>query len=152
MTDDGAVPLKLGDVLTLEEGEGIRTAKDSTAMLALADSSRVEMRERSQLAVLERNHLFPGRRADGRLALERGSIIVEASEQGSGHLYVDTRDCQVAVTGTVFSVSHGMKGSRVSVVVSSRSAVIRLRGGGGGYFSRYAATTSAGRPRASTRP
>jgi ferric-dicitrate binding protein FerR (iron transport regulator) len=116
VTDDGAVPLKLGDVLTLEEGEGIRTAKDSTAMIALADNSRVEIRERSQLAVLQRRHLFPGRRSEGQLALERGSIIVEASEQGSGHLYVDTRDCQVAVTGTVFSVSHGMKGSRVSVV------------------------------------
>jgi ferric-dicitrate binding protein FerR (iron transport regulator) len=116
VTDDGAVPLKVGDVFTLEEGEGIRTAKDSTALIALADRSQVEMRERSQLAVLERNHLFPGRQDDGLLDLDRGSIIVEASDQGSGHLYVDTEDCNVAVTGTVFSVSHGMKGSRVSVV------------------------------------
>lgn len=116
VTDDGAVPLKVGDVFTLEEGEGIRTAMDSTAMIALADRSQVEMRERSQLAVLERNHLFPGRRDDGLLDLDRGSIIVQASDQGSGHLYVDTEDCNVAVTGTVFSVSHGMKGSRVSVV------------------------------------
>lgn len=116
VTDDGAVPLKVGDVFTLEEGEGIRTAMDSSALIALADRSRVEMRERSQLAVLERNHLFPGRRSDGLLDLDRGSIIVEASEQGSGHLYVDTKDCNVAVTGTVFSVTHGVKGSRVSVV------------------------------------
>jgi len=116
ITDDGAVPLKLGDVLTLEEGEGIRTAKDSSAILALADQSEIEMRERSQLAVSQLNHWFPGRRPDGKLALNRGSIIVEASNQGSGHLYVDTQDCEVAVTGTVFAVSHGVKGSRVSVV------------------------------------
>jgi hypothetical protein len=116
VTDDGAVPLKTGDVLTLEGDEGIRTAKDSSAMIAMADDSRVEIRERSQLAVRQRRHLLPGRQPDGLLDLERGSIIVQASDQGSGHLYVDTRDCNVAVTGTVFSVSHGMKGSRVSVV------------------------------------
>ena len=74
------------------------------------------MRERSELAVLERNYLFPGRKSDGQIDLERGSVIVEASQQGSGHLYVNTDDCRVAVTGTVFSVTHGMRGSRVSVV------------------------------------
>ena len=42
--------------------------------------------------------------------LDRGNIIVEASDQGSGHLYVDTDDCRVAVTGTVFAVNHGHQG------------------------------------------
>jgi ferric-dicitrate binding protein FerR (iron transport regulator) len=116
VTDDGAEPLKVGDELRLDDGEGILTAKDSTALIALADASRIEMRQRSQLAVRQRNHLFPGRRPDARLDLDRGGIIVQASDQGSGHLYVDTEDCEVTVTGTVFSVSHGMKGSRVSVV------------------------------------
>ena len=101
VTGDSAVPLKVGDVITLQDGDGIRTAKNSSAMLAMSDESMVEMRERSQVAVRERHHLLPGRGADGLVDLERGSIIVQASDQGSGHLYVDTQDCTVAVTGTV---------------------------------------------------
>jgi len=41
---------------------------------------------------------------------------VEAAKRSKGHLFVDTGDCRVAVTGTIFGVSAGMKGSRVSVV------------------------------------
>lgn len=116
ITNDGAVPLAQGETVEFGRGEGVRTAKGSTAVLRLADDSQVELRERSELAVFERNYLVPGRKDDGVIDLERGSIIVEASDQGSGHLYVDTDDCQVAVTGTVFSVNHGIRGSRVSVV------------------------------------
>ncbi len=116
VTGEGAVPLQVGDVLTLDGGDGLLTAKGSSAVLALADASRVELRERSQLGVRQLNHPFPGRRPDGLLDLERGSIIVEASDQGSGHLRVGTRACNVSVTGTIFAMTHGVKGSRVSVV------------------------------------
>ena len=87
----------------------VRTAEGSGAVLELADGSRIELAERSELGL--------GRRWDGTiLELERGSLIVEAAKQRRGHLYVDTGDCRVSVVGTIFSVNHGAKGSRVSVI------------------------------------
>jgi len=41
---------------------------------------------------------------------------VQAAHRSSGHLFVSTADCRVAVTGTIFGVSAGAKGSRVSVI------------------------------------
>ncbi|UCF67460.1 MAG: FecR domain-containing protein [Acidobacteriota bacterium] len=100
------VPVSAGEQLSA--WDWLRTAKGSGAIVALADGSRVELGERSQIA------LARGWR-DSTIQLERGNIIVEASDQGSGHLYVRTADCRVAVTGTVFSVNNGTKGSRISV-------------------------------------
>jgi ferric-dicitrate binding protein FerR (iron transport regulator) len=53
---------------------------------------------------------------DMTVALENGAVIVQAAKRTSGHLYVKTPDCRVAVTGTVFSVNFGLKGSRVAVL------------------------------------
>jgi len=93
----------------LPDGVEIRTAKDSDAMLELRDGSVVELRERSGYSASQAG-------ADLTIHLDRGSIIVEAAHRRSGHLFVATADCRVAVTGTVFSVSAGVNGSRVSVV------------------------------------
>ena len=93
----------------LPDGIEIRTAKDSDAMLQLKDGSVVELRERSGFSNTQTA-------SDLTIRLGRGSIIVQAAKRSGGHLYVATADCRVAVTGTVFSVTSGVKGSRVSVI------------------------------------
>ena len=93
----------------LPDGVEIRTAQDSGAMVELKDGSVVELRERSAFSTSQTAK-------DLTIRLGRGSIIVQAAHRSSGHLYVTTADCRVAVTGTVFGVTSGVKGSRVSVV------------------------------------
>ncbi|MBV8903654.1 MAG: FecR domain-containing protein, partial [Acidobacteriia bacterium] len=93
----------------LPDGVEIRTAGDSRATVLLRDGSVAEMRERSDLSTSSAGQ-------ETTLHLDRGSVIVQAAHRSSGHLYIATADCRVAVTGTLFSVSAGVKGSRVSVV------------------------------------
>ncbi|HEX4603277.1 MAG TPA: FecR domain-containing protein [Candidatus Angelobacter sp.] len=104
---NGDQPLKVGDELT--EGQRVRTGGGSHAMLRLRDGSLVEMNERAEFGV------SMGRK-DTTVQLGRGNIIIQAAKRESGHLYVASPDCRVSVTGTVFSVNAGMKGSRVSVI------------------------------------
>lgn len=92
----------------LASGQRVRTAKDSQARIELADGSVVEMASRSEFCV-KKNWDGLG------IMLDRGQIIVQAAKQ-HGHMVVTTEDCQVSVIGTVFSVNHGLKGSRVSVM------------------------------------
>ncbi len=93
----------------IAENEQVRTAKGSRAVLKLRDGSLVEVAERSDLRVSER---WSGKT----VSLERGSVMVEAAKQRRGGLEISTPDCMVSVKGTIFSVSRGLKGSRVSVV------------------------------------
>jgi len=93
----------------LPEGVEIRTALNSDATLALRDGSLVEMRERSAFSTSQAGNEIT-------VHLDRGSVIVQAAKRRSGHLYVATADCRVAVTGTVFGVTAGLKGSRVAVL------------------------------------
>lgn len=93
----------------IAENEQVRTAKGSRAVLKLRDGSLVEVAERSDLRLSER---WSGKT----VSLERGSVMVEAAKQRRGRLEIATPDCLVSVKGTIFGVSRGMKGSRVSVV------------------------------------
>lgn len=107
IADSGERLLRPGE--EIGEGQIVRTAAGSHAFLQLRDGSVVEMNERSEFAV------NVGRR-DTTVLLDQGRIIVQAAKRRSGHLYVKTPDCRVAVTGTVFSVNSGLKGSRVAVI------------------------------------
>jgi hypothetical protein len=103
----GEQVLKMGDEIT--QDEFIRTAADSHATVKLFDGSKVEMNQRAELSV-------SADRRNTTIHLDQGSIIVQAAHRRTGHLYVSAPDCNVAVTGTVFSVNSGTKGSRVSVI------------------------------------
>ncbi len=103
----GERALKLGDEIS--QGEFIRTAANSHAVVRLFDGSKVEMNQRAELGVT-------ANRRNTTIHLDQGSIIVQAAHRTTGHLYVSAPDCTVAVTGTVFSVNSGTKGSRVSVI------------------------------------
>ncbi len=104
---DGERIARAGDQLA--EGEHVRTASRSHAFIRLFDGSVVEMNELAGFAVSAgRNRTV--------VALDQGNIIVQAAKRRTGHLYVDSLDCRVSVTGTVFSVNSATKGSRVAVM------------------------------------
>ena len=107
VSTNGNIPILPGEVL--EDGTEVRTARGSHAVLQLRDGSRIEISERAEVSIEE---TFSGKT----IQLARGNIIVEAAAQRDGFLRVATDDCLVSVKGTVFSVSHGTKGSRVSVI------------------------------------
>ncbi len=93
----------------INELQSVRTAMGSGAVIRLRDGSMVEMRQRTELSLSER-------RSGVTIRLTAGNVMVQAAKQHSRHLFVDTGDCMVSVVGTVFSVNHGVKGSRVAVV------------------------------------
>jgi len=108
IADTRSTPVTSGE--KLEKGDRIRTAKDAHAFVRLGDGSVIEMKDRSELS-LTKNSLGTT------IHLNRGAIVVEAAKQNKQHLFVETGDStHVSVTGTVFSVNSGTKGSRVSVI------------------------------------
>jgi len=105
---DGTTALAAG--AELDSREIVRLGRGSRALFKLADGSRVEAGEHTELSLAPR-------RDGAAIELNRGRIIVQAARQQPGrHLYVHTADCDVSVKGTVFSVLAGLKGSRVAVL------------------------------------
>lgn len=107
ITDGRDRKLAAGDALN--EGDRLRTSGASHAVLRLSDGSTVEVNERTALEIGARGRNMT-------VALDGGDVIVQAAKRTSGHLYVKTPDCRAAVTGTVFTVNAGLKGSRVAVL------------------------------------
>jgi hypothetical protein len=93
----------------LQKGEKVRTAKDGHAVIHLGDGSLIEMKDRSELYLTKNGQ-------GTTIHLDRGSIVVETAKQKDAKLFVESGDSLVSVTGTVFSVNNGTKGSRVSVI------------------------------------
>ena len=107
LAPDGERIARAGDQLA--EGERVRTAAGSHAFIRLFDGSVVEMNEQAGFSVSAGHNTTV-------VALDQGNIIVQAAKRHTGHLYVDSLDCRISVTGTVFSVNSATKGSRVAVM------------------------------------
>ena len=101
------VPLGPGDAI--DGSDRIRTGAGSRAVLELADGSRIEAAGLTTFRV-------DARRRGHRVRVDRGSVIVQAAKQENRSLIVSTEEMLVSVKGTIFAVTHGVKGSRVSVI------------------------------------
>jgi len=105
----------------IEAGRLIRSNSAVGLLLDLNDGSRIEVRSQSELQLESA--------ADGiRVRLNEGSVLVTAAKQGSGHLYVQTRDAMVSVVGTVFLVHAEQAGTRQVVGHNGGDVLAHLRG------------------------
>lgn len=105
--DSDLVPLSPGDAV--DGGVRVRTGAGSRGVFELADGSRIEAAGLTTFRV-------DARRRGDRIRVDRGSVIVQAAEQENRSLVVSTEEMLVSVKGTIFAVTHGVKGSRVSVI------------------------------------
>src|SRR6185503_16163677 len=92
--------------------DSVRTGPGARAVLQLADGSRVDVNERTELFLAA---AWSGQT----IHLQRGDIIVNAAEHRRGGLRVRTRDSIASAKGTIYAVSAGVGGSVVSVVEGS---------------------------------
>jgi ferric-dicitrate binding protein FerR (iron transport regulator) len=110
---DGSLLTSAGTAATagtvVAPGQSLRTTRASHATLTLADGSRVELNERSEISLAATATATTVR-------LHRGDVIVTSAPEHVRELLVETADCRALAKGTVFAVGHGVKGSRVGVL------------------------------------
>ncbi|HSU60975.1 MAG TPA: FecR domain-containing protein [Bryobacteraceae bacterium] len=106
VSDFGSSLLEAGALI--RNGEELRTAKGSRAILRLANGAQVEMNERSDVSV---SRGWRGTSVD----VERGHIIVNAADRGQKTFFVAAGDMRVPVKNAVFSLNRGTKGSRIAM-------------------------------------
>src|SRR2546426_463408 len=103
----GDSPYKIGE--KIPTGRRVRAGAREGIVIALEDGTRVEARSQSELSV-------ESGAAGMRIRLNTGSIIVNAAQQPTGRLYVETKDAIASVIGTVFLVRAEQAGTRVDVI------------------------------------
>lgn len=115
-----------GNVIAISKGDHIlphqqvRVPEATRASIRLRDESLVEIRPGSTFSLSSFGD-------DLTVHLLGGDVIVEAAKRSRGHLYVASKEMEVSVTGTVFAVGTGVKGSRVGVLEGS--VLVAHRGG-----------------------
>jgi len=106
---EGETTVRLEPGQSIRAGQDIRTSRGGSAVLSMNDGTTLEMGDRAELSMSRRPN-------ETRIALSRGNVIVHAADQREGRFVVATDDVKTAVKGTIYSVNHGVKGTRVSVL------------------------------------
>jgi len=137
--------LENGSLRPVSQGESVRSGRvrlgrDASAVVALADGSRVELNQRSEFSVT-------GSGEDVSFKLLRGDAIVRAADRSDRRLFVSSPDCLVSGQDAAFALAAGTKGSRVTslegdltVDTDGQTRVIRV----GEQLSTGAAVLNAG--------
>jgi hypothetical protein len=109
------VAVKAGDPVPV--GGVLRTAPDARAEVKLADGSIIQIKQSSQLAIVEFQHDRRNGKRNSRLRVVLGSILgrIEPETVEASEFKIDTGEASVAIRGTGLQVNTEGKTSRLSV-------------------------------------
>jgi hypothetical protein len=110
VSEAGATVLQVGSII--RAADEVRTAKGSRAILRMEGGASLELSERSDVMVDAAWH-------GPDVNLERGRMIVQASDSPHQVFYVLSGDLVIPVHAAVLALNHGTKGSRLAVAQGS---------------------------------
>jgi hypothetical protein len=104
--------------LRLIAGSSVETQEDSSALLVLADGSRIVMAPASVITLDTLSQYAGGLMADSRLRLQRGQtdIIANPEQRGNQNLKILTPSAQTVVRGTHFRLGADAAVTRVETI------------------------------------